>query len=212
MKQIINNITTLFFCAALLSGCNLLTPENFSTMFTYTQKVTLFIENGSQFDSLNVLIERQNTQIDKYNIKQVDSVKYELCSYKSFNRWDMGDIHKAEELREDLLGNYYNYSEWGLEFLARMQIQGSWIYKIRVYDNNGKEFLLDNQLLKVWDWQDKEDEHSPLILYPYEINKNWRCVIADENMDNPYVGLWTNIECTFTITDEDLIPEESAEE
>ncbi|MBO7168901.1 MAG: hypothetical protein J6V43_02325, partial [Rikenellaceae bacterium] len=97
MKRIIN-IAVLYFCAVLLSGCNLFSPEDFAIMFTYTQKVTLFIENGSQFDSLNVLIERQNTQIDKYNIKQVDSVKYELCSCKTFNRWDMSDIHKAEEL------------------------------------------------------------------------------------------------------------------
>ncbi|MBR5454199.1 MAG: hypothetical protein IKV60_00225 [Rikenellaceae bacterium] len=210
MKRIIN-IAVLYFCAVLLSGCNLFSPENFSTMFTYAQSVTLLIENGSQFDSLNVLIERQNTRIDQYNIKQTDTAKYELCYCKISNRWYLNELNKAEELRADLLGNYYNYSEWGLNFIAQMQIQGSWINKMRVYDNK-KEFLLDNQLLKVWDWQDKENEHSPLVLYPYEISKNWRCVIADENMDNPYVGLWTHIECTFTITDDDLIPEESAEE
>ena len=63
--------------------------------------------------------------------------------------------------------------------------------------------------VRTWTYYDISDR-SPFT--PYDWRKNWRCVVKKKEISEKYRTSNCWLDCTYTIKDEDLIPEEGVEE
>lgn len=210
MKRIINIIA---FCAvaSFFTGCGLVLNPNLSSLRTY---ISCYMVNGSQQD-IRIETKRGNNNVGTiYDVAQGDTMtliqlaQYQETVYDIYDSLEMQYIYIAATLLTDLgvevpfIPKYYEkYWHYNIGDVMR-DYDKCREHIIRIYDSNG-------QRTREWTKLDT-DGRSP---YSTWNNQNkWRCVVGWYVAGEEYNGIVARFDCYYTITDDDLIPEESAEE
>ena len=211
MKRIINIIA---FCAvaSFFTGCGLVLNPNLYSLHTY---ISCYMVNGSQQD-IRIETKRGNNNVGTiYDVTQGDTItliqraQYQETVRDIYDSLEMQYNYIAATLLTDLgvevpfIPKYYEkYGHYNISDVMR-DYDKCLEQKIRIYDSNG-------QRTREWTKLDT-DERSP---YSNAWNNQikWRCVVGWYVAGEEYNGIVARFDCYYTITDDDLIPEESAEE
>ena len=204
MKQIIRNIGCFVFVVFVFTSCNL---EELAELLPHTEYIhsEFYVINKTNQD-IEVEYVMPNKNYDKFrlSIAKGDTNRYVIYKARQYKFGPYNNLEIFEKKYQEFLDRLDPEipEEYITECFPCIESLNYGLQQINIYDASKNK--VRSWVKYQWKYDDTPSR-SPFYGYPPYWKENWSSVVEEFNND-------VKILFTYTITDDDLIPEESAEE